>query len=126
MASKGELIDYYGILNLPPRADLMGIENAYARISDDLTKQARVDDTSNDALKRVNEAYAVLSKPDLRREYDQVFFRDEIATAEKLASDALRRQAIRERTLIGALLLVVLGQAAMLAYIGWDQLSRFF
>lgn len=124
--AKGELIDYYGLLNLPPRADLMGIENAYARISDDLAKQMHVDDTSQDALKRVNEAYAVLSKPELRREYDRVFFSKEIAAAEKAAQDELRRRAWKERVLVGALLVIVAGQAAMLLYIGWDQITGKF
>lgn len=116
--AKGELIDYYAILNLPPRADLVGIENAYARISDDLAKQMHVEDTSRDQLKRVNEAYAVLSKPDLRREYDRVFFSKEIAAAEKLAHDALRQKLIKERILVGALLVVVTGQAVLLAWVG--------
>lgn len=124
--AKGELIDYYGILNLPPRADLMGIENAYARISDDLAKQMVVDDTSRDALKRVNEAYAVLSKPDLRREYDKVFFSKEIAAAQREEQAALRRKLMKERILVGALLVVVAGQAAMLAYVGWDQITSAF
>ncbi|MEP7216196.1 MAG: DnaJ domain-containing protein, partial [Anaerolineaceae bacterium] len=114
--AKGELIDYYGILNLPPRADLMGVENAYARISDDLAKQIAVDDTSKNALVRVNEAYAVLSKPELRREYDRVFFSREIAAAQKMAESALRRKLLKERVLLGALALIVAAQGAALAY----------
>ena len=121
--AKGELIDYYGILNLPPRADLMGVENAYARISDDLAMQIAVDETSKQALIRVNEAYAVLSKPELRREYDRAFFSREIASAQKMAESALRRKLVKERILIGALALIVAAQAAALAYVGWDQVS---
>lgn len=124
--AKGELIDYYGILNLPPRADLMGVENAYARISDDLAKQMAVDDSSKAALNRVNEAYSVLSKPELRREYDRVFFSREIASAQKAHEALLRRKLMKERILIGALFLVVAGQGAMLAYVGWDQISTLF
>lgn len=124
--AKAELIDYYGLLNLPPRADLMGIENAYARISDDLAKQMQVDETSQVQLKRVNEAYAVLSKPELRREYDRAFFSEEIAAAEKAARAELRKRIIKERILVGALLTIVCGQAAMLLYISWDQIAARF
>lgn len=124
--AKGELIDYYGILNLPPRADLMGVENAYARISDDLAKQMAVDENSKEALNRANEAYSVLSKPELRREYDRVFFSREIAASQKAEEAALRRKLMKERILIGALVLVVAGQGAILAYVGWDQLSAPF
>ena len=124
--AKGELIDYYGILNLPPRADLMGVENAYARISDDLAKQMAVDENSKEALNRANEAYSVLSKPELRREYDRVFFSREIAASQKAEEAALRRKLMKEKILIGALVLVVAGQGAILAYVGWDQLSASF
>ena len=124
--AKGELIDYYGILNLPPRADLMGVENAYARISDDLAKQIAVDENSKEALNRANEAYSVLSKPELRREYDRVFFSREIAASQKADEAALRRKLMKEKILIGALVLVVAGQGAILAYVGWDQLSASF
>lgn len=124
--AKGELMDYYGILNLPPRADLMGVENAYARISGDLVKQMAVDESSKDALNRANEAYAVLSKPELRREYDLVFFSREIAAARKAEQAALRRKLVKERILIGALVLIVAAQGAALAYVGWDQISTRF
>ena len=124
--AKGELIDYYGILNLPPRADLMGVENAYARISDDLAKQMAVDENSKEALNRANEAYSVLSKPELRREYDRVFFSREIAASQKADEAALLRKLMKERILIGALVLVVAGQGAILAYVGWDQLRASF
>ena len=40
-----KLIDYYQVLNLPTRADLSGIETAYARLSDDLMKQSEDDET---------------------------------------------------------------------------------
>jgi curved DNA-binding protein CbpA len=124
--AEGRLIDYYGLLNLPPRADLVGIENAYARVSDDLAKQIEVDDSAKEALKRVNEAYAVLSKPELRREYDRAFFSEEIAAAEKEARAALRRRVIKERILVGALLLIVTGQAALLLYMTFDGISPGF
>lgn len=126
VVAKGELIDYYGILNLPPRADLMGVENAYARISDDLAHQIAFDDTSEHALVRVNEAYAVLSKPELRREYDRVFFSREIAAAQKMSEAALRRKMVKERILLGTLALIVAAQGAALAYVSWDRVSTLF
>ncbi|MEO6397063.1 MAG: DnaJ domain-containing protein [Tepidiformaceae bacterium] len=124
--AKGELIDYYGILNLPPRADLMGVENAYARISDDLAKQMAVDEGAKIALNRANEAYSVLSKPELRREYDRVFFSRELAAAQKISDAALRRKLLKERILIGALGLIVAGQGGILAYVSWDRISSIF
>ena len=36
--AEAKLMDYYAVLNLPPKADLSGIENAYARLSDDLNQ----------------------------------------------------------------------------------------
>ena len=84
--AEAPLIDYYAILNLPPKADLLGIENAYARLSDDLAVRGGVDETAEAALERVNEAYSVLSKPELRRVYDRAFFATEIAEAERRGS----------------------------------------
>lgn len=115
------MVDYYAVLNLPPRADLAGIENAYARISDDLALRSAEDDTCHAALSRVNEAYAVLSKPELRRIYDREFFSKEIAEAERLRRTELRRKSILSGILIGGLGLIVMVQAGVLLYIGWDQ-----
>ncbi len=119
--AEAALVDYYAILNLPPRADLAGIENAYARISDDLALRGAEDEACHVALSRVNEAYAVLSKPELRRAYDREFFSKEIAEAERLRRAELRRKSIVSGILIGALGLIVMVQAGVLIYIGWDQ-----
>jgi DnaJ-class molecular chaperone len=124
--AEAAIVDYYSILNLPPRADLAGIENAYARISDELAMRAAVDDTCELALHRVNEAYSVLSKPELRRVYDQSFFSKEIAAAERARRAAERRRVWSGRFLVGALGLIVLVQAAALIYIGWDQGAGLF
>lgn len=119
--AEATMVDYYAVLNLPPRADLAGIENAYARISDDLALRSAEDDTCHAALSRVNEAYAVLSKPELRRIYDREFFSKEIAEAERLRRTELRRKSILSGILIGGLGLIVMVQAGVLLYIGWDQ-----
>jgi curved DNA-binding protein CbpA len=124
--SDTSLVDYYSILNLPPRADLAGIETAYARLSDDLAIRVAEDDTCEAALKRVNEAYAVLSKPELRRVYDREFFSKEVAEAERAFGAAERRRTIASRLLVGGLAGIVLLQAAVLVHLGWAEASGLF
>ncbi|WBL35718.1 J domain-containing protein [Tepidiforma flava] len=120
------LVDYYSILNLPPKADLAGIEAAYARLSDDLMRQSQYDESAREAMQRLNEAYAVLSKPELRREYDRAFFRSELERLEREARAAQRRRTIAGNVLVGALALVVAVQAAALLYLGWDSATGLF
>jgi hypothetical protein len=117
------IVDYYAVLAVPPTADLMGIENAYAHLSDELATRVTVDDTSRSALFRLNEAYKVLSKPELRTEYDHVYFSKDIAVAEAVMRTEARKKRWMANTLVGALGLVVLVQAVALAYIGRDQLQ---
>mgnify|MGYP005835064295 FL=1 len=124
--AESRLVDYYSILNLPPKADLAGIEAAYARLSDDLMRQAEYDDSAREAMQRLNEAYAVLSKPDLRREYDRAFFRTELERLERETRAIERRRAIASSVLVGALGLVVAVQAAALLYLGWDSATGLF
>lgn len=124
--AESRLADYYSILNLPPKADLAGIEAAYARLSDDLMRQAEYDDSAREAMQRLNEAYAVLSKPDLRREYDRAFFRTELERLERETRAIERRRAIASSVLVGALGLVVAVQAAALLYLGWDSATGLF
>lgn len=123
--ANAQLIDYYAILNLPPKADLSGVENAYARLSDELVRRSAVDETCHEALRRVNEAYAVLSKPELRRAYDKELFKDEFAALERERRATERRKAIASFLLIGALSLVVIVQAVALVYLGHDELAAF-
>jgi curved DNA-binding protein CbpA len=113
-------MDYYAVLNLPPRADLSGIENAYARLSDDLMKQSDDDETYRDAMQKLNEAYAVLSKPELRREYDRAFFKGELERVEREARAAQRRRNAAGNVLVGALGAIVAVQAVGLLYLGGD------
>lgn len=124
--AEAAIVNYYSILNLPPRADLAGIENAYARISDELAMRAAVDETCELALHKVNEAYSVLSKPELRRVYDQMFFSKELAAAERARKAVERRRTWSARLLVGALVLMVVVQASALLYIGWDQGAGLF
>ena len=120
-----KLIDYYSILNLPPKADLAGIENAYARLSDELALRMEVDETSGVALRRVNEAYSVLSRPELRREYDKVYFIRERAVEENRLISSVRRHEVMRKILISALALVVVFQVVALVYVGQDEIASF-
>lgn len=124
--AEAKLMDYYAVLNLPPKADLSGIENAYARLSDDLMKQAEDDETYREAMQKLNEAYAVLSKPELRREYDRAFFRAELERLEKDARAAQRRRNAAGNLLVGALALIVMLQAGALFYLGGDAVTGLF
>ncbi|HMO53188.1 MAG TPA: J domain-containing protein [Tepidiformaceae bacterium] len=121
-----KLIDYYAVLNLPPKADLSGIETAYARLSDDLMKQSSHDETFQPAMQKLNEAYAVLSKPELRREYDHAFFRAELERVEKEARALRRRRTIAGNMLVGALGIVVVVQAAVLIALGGSSATGLF
>ena len=124
--SDAKLMDYYAVLNLPPKADLSGIEIAYARLSDDLMKQADDDETYRQAMQRLNEAYAVLSKPELRRDYDRAFFRHELERLEKEARAAQRKRNLAGNLLVAGLALVVAVQAGALLYLGGDAVTGLF
>ena len=117
------LIDYYAILNLPPSADLLGVENAYARLSNELVYRTEVDETAADALKLVNEAYAVLSIPKLRVEYDSEFFKTEIERQRRLAEAVARRSRLMANLIAGSLAMLVLAEAAGLAYLAREHLG---
>ncbi|MGI8423828.1 MAG: J domain-containing protein [Chloroflexota bacterium] len=122
MAS-ARIIDYYAILNVPPTADLAGIESAYARLSDELAVNLREDELGAGVLGRLNEAYSVLSRPVVRRDYDRVYFSREIEReSSRLRADERRRGAFRG-LLIGGLLLIVAVQGAALAYLGRAELG---
>ena len=125
MAEK-KLVDYYGVLRVPAGAELTGIEAAYARLSNEFALRMEVDETSGEALRRLNEAYSVLSHPELRRQYDSVFFATDIAREEADLKRAQRRQKLTQWLLVGALGLVVLAQAAALLYVGRGEISSIF
>ena len=113
--AEGQLINYYAVLNLPPTADLQGIQNAYARLSDEFAVRLEVDETSADAMRRLNEAYSVLSKPELRTEYDRAFFVKEIEM-ERGRVRALERRQHALQWLLVAGLVVLMGVEAIGLY----------
>jgi hypothetical protein len=123
--SHSAVVDYYAILNLPATVDLAGVENAYARISDELALMTEVDAACSEALQRVNEAYSVLSRPELRRKYDRVYFAADHAAAEHKWRSIVRRRVAAQWLLIGSLSLVVIFQAAVLAYLGGLPVGSF-
>jgi curved DNA-binding protein CbpA len=63
------LPDFYGVLELTPDADLNAIKQAYRRLAlqhhPDVNARGK-----DDNIKRINEAYAVLSDPTKRAAYD--------------------------------------------------------
>ncbi|HEY4670140.1 MAG TPA: DnaJ domain-containing protein [Tepidiformaceae bacterium] len=113
------IVDYYSILNVPTNADLVGIENAYARLSSDLMESG--DDNHAEALRRLNEAFAVLGAPERRAEYDQVFLKKEIARAARRKRWRARRQKLVANLIVGGVFVIVLIQIGILAYIGQEQ-----
>ena len=63
--------DYYATLGLPPQAETRQIKEAYRRLAFEHHPDRNRDTPSAaDTMKRINEAYAVLSHPAKRREYD--------------------------------------------------------
>ena len=126
MADTTGMIDYYAVLNLPTGAGLGGIHNAYARLSGELAVLGEVDEASSEALRKLNEAYSVLSRAESRRTYDDVFLAKQRAQVALLERKRLRRRTAMQNVLIGALLLIVLTQAGVLAYLGWDHVTGAF
>lgn len=63
--------DYYATLGLPPQAEPRQVKEAYRRLAFEHHPDRNRDTPSAaDTMKRINEAYAVLSHPAKRREYD--------------------------------------------------------
>ena len=63
--------DYYKILDLEPTATVKQIKDAYRKLAYRHHPDRNLDDPeSGENMKRVNEAYAVLSNPEKRRRYD--------------------------------------------------------
>lgn len=121
--AQARIIDYYSILSLPPTADLTGIANAYARLSDEFAVKTNNDDTSKEALVRLNEAYRVLSSPEQRRKYDAVYFSQDRLVQEKARRRKERRRRFLANVVVAALLVIVVAQGTALAYLGREQVS---
>lgn len=126
MANDTPIVDYYSVMNLPYSADLTGVENAYARLSSELAQLGSVDGAAATALKRLNEAYGVLGRPERRRKYDEVFLARQRELELRAARAAFRRTAMMQWMVIGALGAVLVTQGAFLAYIGRNELSSLF
>jgi curved DNA-binding protein CbpA len=84
------------------------------------------DGTYRDAMQKLNEAYAVLSKPELRREYDRAFFRAELERVEKEARAIRRRKSFAGNILVASLGLIVAVQAGVLLYLGGGAVTGLF
>lgn len=68
-----ERTDYYKALGLMPSATAEQIKDAYRTLAFRYHPDRNADDAdAADRMKRVNEAYAVLSHPEKRREYDRM------------------------------------------------------
>jgi curved DNA-binding protein CbpA len=106
-------VDHYAALNLPPTADFTGVENAYARLSNELASQTWFDETATAQLMRVNEAYSVLSRPELRSDYDKVFRAEEFKVRERAARARRRRQIEKKVLIAGAAVAVLAGEASL-------------
>lgn len=118
--SQARIVDYYAILSVPPGADLTGIQNAYARLTDEISRLIGEDATIREAMTRLNEAYGVLSNPEARRRYDDVYFSREIALAQDYEQAAARKRNLASRFLVAMLLSLVVLQVGALAYLGRD------
>ena len=64
-------MDYYQVLGVSTSADLKTIKAAYRRLALQYHPDAQTGDSSDDRMKQINEAYAVLSDPEKRATYDR-------------------------------------------------------
>jgi curved DNA-binding protein CbpA len=118
-----KVTDYYSVLNLPTGADFIGVQNAYARLSRELADMGQVDEASSEALQQLNEAYSVLSRPELRREYDLIFLAADREREARAFRAVARRRSALQWAILGALGIIVTAQAAALAYLGREQVA---
>ena len=119
--------DYYEILGVSRDAENGALKSAYRK----LALQYHPDRNPNDAeasekFKECSEAYAVLSKPELRREYDRAFFRAELERVEKEARAIRRRKSFAGNILVAGLGLIVAVQAGVLLYLGGGAVTGLF
>lgn len=65
--------DYYKVLGVPTKAEIRDIKTAYRNLAFQFHPDRNKDNpTAAEKMKAVNEAYAVLSDPDKRRQYDNL------------------------------------------------------
>ena len=63
--------DYYAILQVAPNAEQIVIDAAYRRLAQKYHPDTSKDSDSSERMILLNEAYAVLGKPERRAQYDQ-------------------------------------------------------
>ncbi len=63
--------DYYEVLGVPRTAGADELQNAYRRLARANHPDVNKDPSAEERFKEINEAYHVLSDPDLRRRYDR-------------------------------------------------------
>jgi curved DNA-binding protein len=63
--------DYYEVLGVPRTAGADELQNAYRRLARANHPDVNKDPAAEERFKEINEAYHVLSDPDLRRRYDR-------------------------------------------------------
>jgi DnaJ-class molecular chaperone len=69
-------MNYYQQLKVPPEASAREIKEAYRRLAFEYHPDRNTDDpTAAEKMKAINEAYAVLSNPEKRRQYDGLYQR---------------------------------------------------
>ncbi|MFQ5381056.1 MAG: hypothetical protein ACE5EF_05480 [Dehalococcoidia bacterium] len=115
--------DFYAVLNIPRTVGLPGLQNAYARLSDDLAGRMGSDPTARDELIRLNRAFGVLGNADLREQYDSKRFADDYESSEEEIEREERRGRLLSNLLFGALVLVVGAQIAVIGYFGRTELA---
>jgi len=64
-------VDYYRVLGVPPGADQKTIKAAYRRLARTYHPDTQNGEASEEKMKQINEAYAVLSDPHKRAAYDR-------------------------------------------------------
>jgi len=76
--------DYYGILGISPAAELAEIRAAYRKLALEYHPDRNQDDPAATAkMREINEAYAILSDPTKRQEYDELREQDDQSASER-------------------------------------------